>query len=75
MVKRSSGFEWRAERPNATTFVEQKWGWTGLAVGELELESVCAAATGLAGSSVCRLHYGSQHYRGRLACLPTSLVP
>ena len=34
MVRRSSGFEWRPERPNATTFVEQKWGWTGQAVGE-----------------------------------------
>jgi len=34
MVTKKSGFTWRPERPNAPTFVEQKWGWTGLEVGE-----------------------------------------
>ncbi len=34
MVTAHKGFQWRPERPNATSFVEQKWGWTGLAVGE-----------------------------------------
>ena len=33
MVKRASGFTYHAERPNATSFVEQKWGWTGLKPG------------------------------------------
>lgn len=34
MVGAHKGFQWRPERPNATSFVEQKWGWTGMAVGE-----------------------------------------
>lgn len=34
MVTGHKGFQWRPERPNATSFVEQKWGWTGMAVGE-----------------------------------------
>ena len=35
MVKRANGFTYHAERPNATSFVEQKWGWTGLKPGAL----------------------------------------
>ncbi|KAL4422439.1 hypothetical protein ABPG75_008636 [Micractinium tetrahymenae] len=35
----SPGFEYAAERPEAPTFVEQKWGWRGLRPGEwAELE-------------------------------------
>ncbi|PSC76523.1 Beta-glucan synthesis-associated SKN1 [Micractinium conductrix] len=34
LVTASKGFTWRPERPTAPTFVEQKWGWTGLAVGD-----------------------------------------
>ena len=33
IVKEARGFEYRAERPKATTFVEQKWAWTGLKPG------------------------------------------
>ena len=33
IVKDAQGFDYRAERPNATTFVEQKWAWTGLNPG------------------------------------------
>lgn len=42
MVGAHKGFQWRPERPNATSFVEQKWGWTGMAVGdwaELQLDT------------------------------------
>ena len=34
VVKRSSGFEYRAEVPQAPTFVQQKWGWSGVTPGE-----------------------------------------
>lgn len=30
----SPGFAWSPERPDAATFVEQKWGWTGRSPGE-----------------------------------------
>ena len=28
VVEASEGFEYKPERKNATSFVEQKWGWT-----------------------------------------------
>eukprot|EP00887_Chlorella_sp_A99_P003009 scaffold9.g3009.t1 len=42
VVVDSRGFEYRAERPNGTTFVGQKWGWTSSEVGawaELEIDT------------------------------------
>ncbi len=39
VVKRTSGFEWAAEKPGAASFVEQKWGWRSVEPGAwLELE-------------------------------------
>lgn len=35
--KAMEGFAYLPERPNATSFVEQKWGYSGLHIGELEL--------------------------------------
>lgn len=33
MVSNSSGFSYEAARPNAPTFVTQKWAWSGTAPG------------------------------------------
>ncbi|PRW61459.1 hypothetical protein C2E21_0239 [Chlorella sorokiniana] len=39
VVKAASGFQYRAERPNATDFVRQKWGYSAFDPGDwLELE-------------------------------------
>lgn len=39
MVRHSPGFQYVAERPEAPTFAEQKWGWRALRPGEwAELE-------------------------------------
>ena len=32
-VVAAEGFEYRPERPNATSFLTQKWAWTGLEPG------------------------------------------
>lgn len=42
MVVHSSGFEWRPERPDEPTFVEQKWGWTGHKPGGRDAARACA---------------------------------
>lgn len=34
MVKASKGFEFLAHKPEAATYAEQKWAWTGLQPGE-----------------------------------------
>ncbi len=34
LVKDTQGFEYRPERPEAPSFVLQKWGWSGLQPGE-----------------------------------------
>lgn len=34
VVRHSPGFEYAAERAEAPTFAEQKWGWRGLRPGE-----------------------------------------
>lgn len=41
------GFSYRAERPDAATFVDQKWGYTGVSPGDwVELEVSTADGTG-----------------------------
>ncbi|EFN58648.1 hypothetical protein CHLNCDRAFT_140901 [Chlorella variabilis] len=58
-VVASSGFEYRAERPRAATFVRQKWGWTGAAPGawaELEFDSRQAAGGGEAAAGNATVH-------------------
>lgn len=50
------GFEFRPERPDAPTFVDQKWGYTGASTGdwvELELSTAdgATASSGGSGSS------------------------
>ena len=39
VVKDHRGFEYRPERPNGTNFVQQKFGWTGLQLGEVYTNS------------------------------------
>jgi hypothetical protein len=47
VVKDHQGFEYRAERPNGTNFVQQKFGWTGLQLGEAcaSHQQLCANTT------------------------------
>jgi hypothetical protein len=86
MVKRSSGFEWRPERPNATTFVEQKWGWTGQAVGESASQPASSSSLGHLGACACAslcvcdlvfiaLQASRSSSQVSIACLRTSLLP
>eukprot|EP00887_Chlorella_sp_A99_P000276 scaffold13.g276.t1 len=78
IVKMAQGFEWRPERPNATSFVEQKWGWTGLHAGdwaELEVDTRADASgsgKGAGGDASIWLTYLRSYQnmgRARVECL------
>lgn len=38
MVYNASGFEWRPERPEGASFVEQKWGWSAYEPGKCDAD-------------------------------------
>lgn len=37
LVVAQRGFSYKPERPNATEWAQQKWGWSGTRPGELQL--------------------------------------
>ncbi|KAI3436557.1 hypothetical protein D9Q98_005973 [Chlorella vulgaris] len=56
--KAMEGFAYLPERPNATSFVEQKWGYSGLHIGDwIELEVSTADSSADAGQW-CTLYLG-----------------
>lgn len=59
MVVNSSGFEWRPERPEEPTFVEQKWGWTGRKPGG-QLVAGLLLWSALSGHTAAEAHCGTR---------------
>jgi hypothetical protein len=64
----ASGFEWRPERPEGASFVEQKWGWSAFDPGdwiELELDSRAPAGANVSfGVLVWLSHLKSYEHMG-----------
>lgn len=53
MVAATKGFEYVAHKPNASTFAEQKWSWTGLQPGGAVGEQCPANILRPAASGMC----------------------
>lgn len=56
LAKAASGFEYRAERPNAETFVQQKWGYSAFLPGALAGCNCCWQQTASDAISTFHLH-------------------
>lgn len=56
LVKERSGFEYRAERPNATDVVRQKWAWSGYSPGAVGGSSSLPCCMGRHAAAVKRAH-------------------
>ncbi|KAI7842797.1 hypothetical protein COHA_003543 [Chlorella ohadii] len=64
LVKDTQGFEYRPERPEAPSFVLQKWGWSGLQPGhwaELEVDTEQMGRASAKQQAVVELVYLAGH--------------